>query len=119
MRAEYAQLASRNRSVTQQNKGSLAQGEGHAAAGVAVEPEREEGVSTGRFSRRALDQFQGSKSLSQRANMTSRDEEQRGPLMDLELQLELELELRRSLVALRPWPKIIGGAASRRQQCRG
>lgn len=51
--------------------------------------------------------------------MTSRDEEQRGPLMDLELQLELELELRRSLVALRPWPKIIGGAASRRQQCRG
>lgn len=47
--------------------------------------------------------------------MTSRDEEQHGPLMELELQLEL----RRSLVALRPWLKIIGGAASRRRQCAG
>lgn len=49
--------------------------------------------------------------------MTSRDEEQRGPLIELEL--ELELELRRSLVALRPWLEIIGGAASRRRQCAG
>lgn len=84
---------------------------------AAVEPERGEkescrAVVLCRGQQLAQVQLQGSDDAEPRALMTSRDEEQRGPPLELELELELELHSLGSRLAAVARHHIIGGAAS-------